>query len=93
MSGMFPESFKMDNDFHKIETSGARAMTKKIALFVDPSFLENVGSQRVRIEVLFTTAVCSLLYMNITPACRNIPPQAERKSHGRWTRFLILPER
>ena len=43
----------MDNDFHKIETSGARAMTKKIAPFVDPSFLESlVGSQRVRTEVL-----------------------------------------
>lgn len=58
MSGMYPESFKMDNDFHKIETSGARMMTKKIALFVDPSFLENVGSQRVKAEVI-TTAVCS----------------------------------
>ena len=51
MSGMFPQSFKVDNDFVRLESNGGRAMTKKIAVYVDPSFVSNFGSQRVRVQV------------------------------------------
>jgi len=94
---MFSESFKMDNGFHKIGSSGARMMTKKIALFVDPSFLENIGSQRVKIdkiEVLSTTIVCSFPYMHALRSAvallrsgRNPSPRAKDIGAMPWGTF------
>ena len=87
----------MDNGFHKIGSSGARMMTKKIALFVDPSFLENIGSQRVKIdkiEVLSTTIVCSFPYMHALRSAvallrsgRNPSPRAKDIGAMPWGTF------
>ena len=51
MSGMYAESFKIDNDFKRIETTGKRALTKKTALYVKPEFLEHIGSQMINTKV------------------------------------------
>ena len=51
MSGMFSESFMVDNDYKRIKTTGKRALTKKTALYVKPEFLENLGSQRAHTQV------------------------------------------
>ena len=50
MSGMFSESFMVDNDYKRIKTTGKRALTKKTALYVKPEFLENLGSQRIHTQ-------------------------------------------
>ena len=34
MSGMYPDSFVVDNDYKRIETTGRRALTKKVAISI-----------------------------------------------------------
>ena len=52
-SGMYSESFFIDNDFTKNEITGKRILSKKIALYVDLNLLENFGIQETKQEVNF----------------------------------------
>jgi hypothetical protein len=51
MAGMYADSFVVDNDYKRIETTGKKALNKKTALYIKPEFLENIGSQRTHDQV------------------------------------------
>ena len=55
-SGMYSESFFLDNDYTRNEITGKKILSKKIALYVDPNFLENFGVQDIKPEVSPATA-------------------------------------
>ena len=55
-SGMYAESCFVDNDYRKNEIIGKKILSKKMALYVDPNFLENIGMQDIKPEVSLATA-------------------------------------
>ena len=61
-SGMYAESFFIDNDYTKNEITGEKILSKKFALYVDPSFLENIGVQDTKLEVSLVTAHTNCLH-------------------------------
>ena len=38
MAGMYADSFVVDNDYKRIETTGKKALNKKTALYIKPEF-------------------------------------------------------
>jgi hypothetical protein len=73
MAGMYADSFVVDNDYKRIETTGKKALNKKTALYIKPEFLENIGSQRTHDQVRHSIYLpAHALYL--MSSCRIIQP-------------------
>ena len=62
-SGMYAESFFIDNDYTKNEITGKKILSKKMALYVDPNFLENIGIQDTKPDVSPATTHINCLHI------------------------------